>query len=306
MNVVNGVIKRIKSVLPLSNGTKINELVIPSACIIKGKEVPIRKIGKRVFKVCSNAYSDNTANEKALANFRHQIKRLVISDGIEEIEEEAFKETYIDDVIWPASCKTIPADCFAMSKLQSIKNIDKVTEIQENAFSICEKMTDIDWPAGCTIIPDDCFFLCKELIEINGLDNVEEVGFEAFSYCSSLESFDWPAKAKTIPQGCFNQCENLKEINGIEDVQEIEFSAFAHCGFKEFTWPSNAKVIPSNCFASCTKLENLVINGIISSIGPCSILETRITKLDLSNSLSCEISKDLLKTGIKIIYPFYQ
>jgi hypothetical protein len=275
MTVVGDTIKDMRTASTVDSFLDIDELVIPSSYILRGKEVKIRKISSSIFDV----ESFNQRKSYKIATPSHEINKLIISEGIEEVEVAAFKLAEIKEVIWPSTCKTISEMCFYRSNLVSLKNIDSVENVEASAFVGCSNLIEFDWPKSCDSIPSDCFFECYYLKEIRNIENVKSIGDSAFFGCTRLNSFNWPSKVLTIPKDCFAHCSSLEEINGIKNVTEIGDSAFDRCLFSTFHWPSKCKVIPNRCFKD-NPLKS--IDGIenVTKIGEAAFYHSKFTSFD--------------------------
>jgi hypothetical protein len=166
------------------------------------------------------------------------------------------------------------------------------------------------WPHSCEVIARSVFSEAN-VSHFEGMEDVTVINKFAFSGNQALKTFNWPKNCTLIPQSCFNGCKNLKSVTGIENVEIVETSAFASCKSLEvFDWPVGCSEIPDYCFDVCESLRTLNIKGDISSIGEDAIAETKITELDLSNSLRCELNPyfaGFFETdNVKVILPFYQ
>ena len=130
--------------------TEIDEFVIPA------------KVGDN--KVSAICRLGNSFDKLKKQDGVKKIKRLVIEEGIKEIEGWAFAniEIEIDEVVLPDSCEEIHFFCFYNTSLGGIQGIDHVKKIGECAFAHT-KLKNITWPVNCERIPVDCF--CYSTIE---------------------------------------------------------------------------------------------------------------------------------------------
>ena len=64
-----------------------------------------------------------------------------------------------------------------------------VTEIGQNAFYWCNKMTSITIPDSVTVIGAGAFGGCSSLKEITIPQSVTSIGADAFIYCGNLTAF---------------------------------------------------------------------------------------------------------------------
>ena len=109
---------------------------------------------------------------------RGGFKTITISDDITQIHDEAFGDSDIREVVWPAGCYTIPKFCFAGSKITKITNIGHVSKIEAFAFGE-SGIKEIDWPSGIKTIPWGCFYNSKleSIANIQSVTIIEDEGF---------------------------------------------------------------------------------------------------------------------------------
>ena len=150
------------------NQADVRDVFIPSKLYIGDKIIPITSIGSGV---CRCAFS-----------------KVTISDEIKDVKPQAFSHSYIDEVVWPKGCKTIPHMCFAFSNVGKVYNIDNVVRIGERAFQE-SSIRAINWPSACKTIPFACFS-DSFLTNIINADQVNKVDECAFSGCNKLEKLD--------------------------------------------------------------------------------------------------------------------
>ena len=169
---------------------------------------------------------------------------ITISNDI-SVETRAFYDAEVDTVVWPSSCKTIPAGCFMGSSVSKVLNIDSVETAERYAFEDCARLEEFTWPSKCKEIPEGCFYNAS-LKSLSNIDHVESVVGNAFGK-TALQYFRWPDKCKVIPDYCFVRSQ-LKEITNISNVEEICDSAFDSTCLTEFNWPPKCDTIPAECF----------------------------------------------------------
>lgn len=323
---------------------RIKELVIPSSYVSQGNEVRITRLSSKTFrafikdnddnkKIASTYYpTDRIVISEGIKEIADQIfgdakvKEVVWPNTCKVIPEYCFSASDVESVqnignvknvkegafyknhsltsfVWPKKAKTIPKECFCeCTNLEKISGIEDVTKIKNFAFG-ASGIKEFHWPTKCCIISISCFEN-SQLESIDGVEDVTEIEDDAF-YATRLKEFNWPKSCLTIPDRCFSFAESLTEIRGIDNVRAIGDSAFCSCGFKEFIWPEKCPVIPANCFANCSNLSEVEFNGSINMIQDGAFTSTRISKLDLSESISCEVYDKINQDIPEIIYPFY-
>ena len=122
--------------------------------------------------------------------------------------------------------------------LDSVRFVDGVTSIRNNAFCYCTSLTSITIPASVTSIGNNAFGDCKDLTSITIPDSVTLIRGFAFYNCTSLTSI-------TIPEG----------------VTEIKNNAFDNCtSLTSITIPASVTSIGDDAFNNCTSLTNIYVN----------------------------------------------
>lgn len=210
IDIIDDKIDLIYSQNKLFEGEIIEKIIIPD--VVNNR--PILDISPYVFL--------QSQHTQSIANSYNPIKTVQISNNISSINSSAFKDTYINEIIWPKSCEYIPYNCFKDSQIKKILNTEKVGLVCVSAFNGCKKLTSINLP-NCKRIEREAFICCKSLKEVI-VPNTKFIEPEAFSYCG-LEEFNWPEKCKVIPFACFSQNKSLAKIN-INNVTNIEAKAF--------------------------------------------------------------------------------
>ena len=187
------------------NGFEEEDMVIPS--LIAGKK--IIGIARDAFQGCVT------------------VKRVRISEGIEIIENSAFKEcTALEEVILPdtlrrigintaisgvgafsnTNLKTIilpqnvnflgPYSFEFCSNLRKVKLSDKITTIHNSTFSNCRSLSDIKLPASLLRIEENAFCNCKVLRSVHIPMGTRQIGRQAFYNTSLAEIYIPPTVTK--------------------------------------------------------------------------------------------------------------
>lgn len=145
-----------------------------------------------------------------------------ISDNITEVNDFAFSNAHVNEVVWSSGCKTIPKHCFSDGFVKKLSNIEDVEYVLDFAFSF-SIIEDIRWPSKCQTIPSGCFHSCMACT-VSGIDNVVSISESAFSY-SRVGEIVWPSSCSVIPPVCFKES-RIKSISNLGGVKEIGYGAF--------------------------------------------------------------------------------
>lgn len=218
-----------------------------------------------------------------------KIEKIVFEDpsAITRIEKEAFSDcSNLKTFIWPPNCREL-SNCFAGSGLETLKGIENVEKIQEEAF-VDTHLTELEWPQKCNCIPMGCFY-DSTIEKITGIDNVTKIESHAFSKTHKLRAFAWPKGCSVIPAWCFSHSA-LKEISNIEHVEKIENSAFINSNLESFVWPSHCHEIPMSCFENTKLLKSIKGLEVVKTIGPLAFNSTSLKSICLGNDELEEVS----------------
>ena len=148
--------------------------------------------------------SDNTKTVRSIVEGNQNIKRAVVSEGIEIVGNRTFRRCYgLESVTLPSTLTTIEDGAFqSCNKLSSINIPSSVTTIGEGAFAECTSLTSINIPTGVTRIE-------KDALRNTGLTSIEfpagviYFGTFALRDCESLTEVTINAPSFTIENNTF-------------------------------------------------------------------------------------------------------
>ncbi len=150
-----------------------------------------------------------------------------IPNGIEYIENWAFKETNVVCVIIPESVWLIGAE----------------------AFLNCAKLKEVVLPKSLKVIDDSAFWGCESLISLTLPEGIINIKRCAFNSCSSLREVSLPSTLETLDNYAFENCSALKKVEICEGVEKIGNEAFASCpALSKINLPKSVKKIGTNLF----------------------------------------------------------
>lgn len=141
---------------------------------------------------------------------------------------------------------------------------DKVTEIDNGAFSKCERLKSITIP-----------------------DTVTKIGKKAFYDCVNLESITIGDGLSKVGESTFENCSNVEEITIGSNVSEISERAFAGCSSLmsiTIIGNGNTELNGKNIFLGCTSLSSVTIGEGVSAIRPDIFKDCPIESVIFSNT----------------------
>ena len=195
------------------NGFEEEEMTIPS--MIGGN--PIRGIAQDAFRGCVT------------------VKKVSISEGIEIIENRAFKD-----------CKSLEAISFP-NTLKRIGNNSK--EYDSGAFSQTS-LQEVELPPNVEFIGPYTFYFCFKLNKATISDKIKTICKAAFSHCGRLSSIKLPKNLLAIEEEAFSWTQ-LRDVHIPVGTQVIEKDAFRYINTLNSIYiPSTVTNIRSDSFDS--------------------------------------------------------
>lgn len=189
--------------------------------------------------------------------WRMQIKKIIIENGITKIGYAAFKDfTEVTDVTISDSVKVIGSCSFeGCVKLSNITIPNSVTSLGGASFRKCESLTSITIPDSIVKLQNGTFWACSNLTNVK---------------------FDDNSKIDIIDDYAFRDCVNLKRINLPDSLTSIGVSAFENCySLTNIVFPIGIDTIRNKAFYNCKEMDELAIPETIINIGEEAFVGTK-------------------------------
>jgi len=164
--------------------------------VFEGTTVSSYRIGENAFR-----YSNN-------------LEVLTIGNAVKQIQAGAFESSY--------NLKTVNGS-----------SNSSLTEIEENAFSNCRRLTDVKLPSSVKVIGDYAFYDCSRLEAVKMPTALEKIGQGAFYNCSRLISIMLHQSVMEIGCDAFAGCEYLLEVYDLSpyiNVSTAPMDPYEHGG----------------------------------------------------------------------------
>ena len=231
-------------------------------------------------------YQGSNSEVKRFELFPRSVKNIVIADGVEEIDSDAFRGfDKITSVTIPDSVTSIGGSAFSgCSGLTSVTIGDSVTSIGSEAFSGCSGLTSVTIGNSVTSIGYEAFRGCSGLTSIVIPDSVTSIGSSAFSGCSGLTSvtipfvggradgtgrthFGYIFNVIDLSHSIYSIPSSLQEviITGGESIGDWAFAGYN--GLTSVTIENGVTSIGNRAFSGCSGLTSVTIGDGVTSIG---------------------------------------
>lgn len=208
---------KLETVIVQANITEIAFATFAGCDALKAVVLPdsVKTIGEGAFDRCPSLES-------------------VTMNGVETIQEQAFRMSGLTSITLPASLKSIGDEAFCMCKsLVAVTIPASVTSIGADAFSYCDELADVTLEEGLTVLGERIFYDCSKLQQIKLPSTLTSIPDRAF-FVTGLTSVTIPDNITSIGESAFRQC-NLTSITIPENVTSIGKDAFFHNTFTDIT-----------------------------------------------------------------------
>ena len=190
---------------------------------------------------------------------------IIVPDGVETIADNAFINSKLTSIIFPASLKTIGKNAFLGCIYLTSVNVSACIHLQsigDNAFKDCP-FTSIN------------LFLC---------DNIRSIGISAFESCH-FNSIDLSVcyHLTSIPNSVFYNSE-LSSIYFPIAIQSIDDSVFFNCKITSVIFPDTLESIGSYTFKGCP-LSSVTFSKSLTTIGNSAFYNCPLTSITLPTNL---------------------
>ena len=155
--------------------------------------------------------NENTNFSSGYCKGQDTITKVIISEGIEEIESGAFEfSDVLEQITIPDTVRTIGHSafmgCMSLKEIDIPKGVDK---LEEYMFEGCYNLEKITIPENITSIGRGAFWLCTKLESVDISNNVTTIGDVAFYYCDKLTNITIPENVTTMGEGVFSDIPSI-------------------------------------------------------------------------------------------------
>ncbi len=261
-----------------------NNKVIITEYLGDDKELTIDKIdGKEVVAIGENAFQDNES-----------ITKVELAQGIERIEDSAFRRSGLESIIIPNSITQIGMYAFSKcAELEKISVGDCVTEIGAHAFvNTSYYLNETNWENNVCYLGKYALG-CKSVKSITIKEGCVLLADSFSSENSILEVVFLPDSMEIIGEHAFdNAGESLKKVVGGKNIKRIGAFAFAGLQELESIYIQGENIyIEESAFISCASLETIVVDASYAEFGESCFTNTSdLTTLVIPN-LNCSLDE---------------
>ena len=181
--------------------TYIGTYAFESCSSLKKLRVPSKfERGEDPFRGCKSLQDANgfVVVSGILCDYFGTADKVVIPDGVKEIEHNCFNNEKMTELILPNSLIKIGEGAFQnCTNLKKVEIPDSVSEIGRSAFSGCSSLSELKLSANVKTIDFSVFSGTANLKKVVVPEGVEEILYSAFSG-SGIEEITLPASLKKL------------------------------------------------------------------------------------------------------------
>lgn len=193
--------------------------------------------------------------------YRPELKKLTISEGIKELEENAFSWCFnLKEISLPDSLTKICSYAFSGCGAESLTIPENVKDIGAGAFFESMSLTSVTLPDSIEQLGPSVFAHCPDLKNVKLPANINRIPDYMFAD-TGIEEIALPDSVRMIGTGAFYYCSQLKKAVLPEGLEVIEENAFANTALEYVVIPETARDINGGAFTDCKALKYAVILG---------------------------------------------
>lgn len=249
----------------------------------------------------------SSTNDIPWKNYRSQLTKVVIEDGITSIGRNCFYWHYaLEEIVVSPTVKTVCYSAFGSSSLEEI-SLPGVTTIESDAF-IWSTIKRIHLGSDLTSVSGSAFYCCGDILEFTIPEDNQSFkvidgslyskdGATLLKYTTGRddEVFTVPSHVTTIGSQAFMDSAGIREVVLHDSITEIRGYAFMYSGLERIELPDSLKSIGGDAFYE-TNISEIYIPKNVTSIGLSAFTQCKkllnIT-VDKDNTAFCDIDGNL-------------
>ncbi|MBR5768267.1 MAG: leucine-rich repeat domain-containing protein [Clostridia bacterium] len=176
--------------------------------------VPVRKIGENAFK--NNGKLEKVVFSKSIRvvdRFAFDgcsaLKEAVLNEGLETIEDYAFRNTALRKCDLPGTVASLGKYCFYAADLREVVIPDSVSTVGKYCYYANGNLTSVTFGRRMTGIAENMFYNCSSLVVTEIPENIQKIESYAFRGCVSIGRLEVSDRTASIGDGAFYGCTNV-------------------------------------------------------------------------------------------------
>ena len=192
----------------------------------------------------------------------------------------AFAGSSVVKLIAPNVTKFYKDEFESCTFLETVENGDKLTTVDEYAFSGCRVLREFNFNEGLSEIFANAF---ENTSIINAImpSTLCWIGKSAFKGDKLLQQVKLSSEMTSIEASSFSGCSALTSVDIPESIEEIGASAFASCtSLTTVTGGEGVTGINASAFYKANALKNYSFSEVLTTVGDNAFAYTALTELE--------------------------
>lgn len=212
------------------------------------------------------------------SSIQSEMKKLVIINGIEEIDTNVFAPSEsLEDIVLPNSLVKIGDGAFyGCTSLKKVSVTSGVKSIGNYAFSNCTALVEVSLPNSLTFLGDCAFEDCKTIDNLRFPDSLTKIPDKCMQRCTALTTVELGGKLTYIGEDAFYQCNSMCSVKLPDSLRTIEEGAFAETSLTEIYLPEGVKKLDSDVFYNCRFLKSIGLPVSMTEIRGLSLYDSAV------------------------------
>lgn len=174
------------------------------------------------------------------------LRTVILPEGLETIEGDAFRYTFVENVTFPQSCTKISGYAFYGSHITEAILSDNLEEIGDNS-------RPVDWSY------QNAFYNCHQLKKVSLGSKLKSINYGTFDGCTVMQEINMPNCITNIYDHAFNGCSSLQIVTFGDDGNTNEN--------QPVMFPKGLETIGTYAFYNCESLYSISVPSSVTIVG---------------------------------------
>lgn len=223
------------SVAGHASSADVVSLTIPETVSYNGRQLDVISVAPQAFMndkyLLTVVVGSNVKTLGKSAFAKSSVNKVVLSEGLESIEDECFSSSMLTEINMPSTLKSLGDQAFQSSNLKSVEMSDGIERIGNYCFSSNKSLETVVLSENLKSIGTYAFHGTSALKEIVIPNKVEAIWQHAFDGSGIVTAIIGDSAKPLVGNvkiyaQAFYKCDNLVAVNFASSVSQIDRSAF--------------------------------------------------------------------------------
>ncbi|MDO5482636.1 MAG: leucine-rich repeat domain-containing protein [Bacteroidaceae bacterium] len=227
------------------------------------------------------------------------LRKIILPEGIESVEENAFRASSLEETNFPSTLKSIGGSAYRSIKIKDIILPDGLESVGEYSFAYNDWLTSVDL-GQLTYVSDYCFYDCINLKDVVMPNTLKTIRSYAFANNLDLLISTLPSSVRTIGESAFEDCDDIEKMTITSDTISIGAYAFLYSGgLDTLIIKSQSCDIGNRAFYDCYRLVYVELPSDVTYLEQEVFKYTSIETLKLNSATLVGYYNNSVVSGIE-------